>query len=116
MIKNQSPLGQDVTVVVDRPLGTFHPQHPGLYYPVNYGYIPGILAPDGEEQDAYILGVAEPVKCFTGPVIAILRRKNDIEDKWVVAPAGVSFSEEEIRTATAFQEQFFETEIICFSA
>ncbi len=102
------PPGREVTVVVDRPLGSFHPQHPDLYYPVNYGYIPGLFAPDGEEQDAYILGVTEPVERFTGRVIAIIRRKNDIEDKWVVAPAGVSFSEAQIRAATHFQEQFFE--------
>ncbi len=105
------PLGQEVTVVVDRPLGSFHPQHPDLYYPVNYGYIPGLFAPDSEEQDAYILGVTEPVARFTGRVIAIIRRKNDIENKWVVAPAGASFSEAQIRAATDFQERFFEIEI-----
>ena len=31
-----------------------------MYYPINYGYIEGVMAPDGEEQDAYILGVNEP--------------------------------------------------------
>lgn len=30
-----------------------------MYYPINYGYIEGVMAPDGEEQDAYILGVNE---------------------------------------------------------
>lgn len=50
-------IGQTVTVTVDRPLGSFHPQHRDMYYPVNYGYVRGITAPDGEEQDAYILGV-----------------------------------------------------------
>ncbi len=73
-----------VTVIVDRPLGTYHPEHKDLYYPVNYGYVEGIFAPDGEEQDAYILGVDESVGSFTGVVSAVIHRKNDVEDKWVV--------------------------------
>ncbi|MBQ2771027.1 MAG: inorganic pyrophosphatase, partial [Clostridia bacterium] len=59
-------IGRIVTVTVDRPLGSFHPKHPDIYYPVNYGYIEGIMAPDGEEQDAYILGVNVPVDKFIG--------------------------------------------------
>lgn len=50
-----------VTVIVDRAMRTHHPEHPDMYYPINYGYIKGIIAPDGEEQDAYILGVSESV-------------------------------------------------------
>lgn len=53
-------IGDLVTVTVDRPLGSYHPEHPRLYYPVNYGYIEGRLAPDGEGQDAYILGITHP--------------------------------------------------------
>ena len=46
-------LGQNVTVFIDRPMGTYHPKHKDIYYPVNYGYISGVIAEDGEEQDAY---------------------------------------------------------------
>ena len=105
-------LGAIVNVIVDRPIGTCHPSYPDLIYPVNYGYVPGILAPDGEEQDAYILGICEPVEEFTGKVIAIIHRYNDVEDKWVVAPEGAAFTKEEIQGAVAFQEQYFQTEII----
>ncbi len=100
-----------VSVTIDRPLGTCHPNHPSIVYPVNYGFVPGILAPDGEEQDAYVLGVDQPVDSFTGRLIAIIHRKNDAEDKWVVAPHGMVFSKEEIADATYFQEQYFDTEI-----
>lgn len=103
--------GNMVTVTVDRPMGSFHPKHRDLYYPVNYGYIKGIMAPDGEEQDAYILGVAQPVKEFRGRVIAVIHRKDDVEEKWVVAPEEMSFSEEEIRRQVDFQEQYFDIEI-----
>ncbi len=104
-------IGSIVTVTVDRPLGSYHPQHPSMYYPVNYGYIEGTMAADGEEQDAYILGVNEPISKFTGRVIAVIHRENDIEDKWVVAPEGVLFTEEQIAELTHFQEQYFNIKI-----
>ena len=84
-------VGDIVKVVVDRPLGSYHPKHKDMYYTINYGYIEGIIAPDGEEQDAYIIGVDEPVKGFVGRIIAIIHRNNDIEEKWVVAPQNMLF-------------------------
>ena len=105
-------LGNTVKVIVDRPLGSCHPEYSDMIYPVNYGYIEGIMAPDGEEQDAYILGVNVPVKEFSGKVIAIIRRKDDIEEKWVVAPDNISFSSEEIVKQVAFAEQYFDSEIL----
>ena len=104
-------IGKTVTVTVDRPQGSYHPKHPDIYYSVNYGFIEGIMAPDGEEQDAYILGVDVPLKTFTGTVIAIIHRRNDVEDKWVVAPEGQIFTKEEISAATYFQEQYFDSYI-----
>jgi inorganic pyrophosphatase len=104
-------IGEMVRVVVDRPLGTYHPKHADIYYPINYGYIEGLIAPDGEEQDAYILGVHEPVQEFVGKVIAIIHRFDDVEEKWVVAPENATFTKDEIAQQVAFQEQFFRTEI-----
>ena len=105
-------IGNIVKVIVDRPLGSVHPKHNDLIYNVNYGYIPEVFALDGEEQDAYILGVNEPVTEFVGKVIAIIHRLNDIEDKWVVAPEGKSFTKKEIANLVAFQEKFFDIEIV----
>ena len=104
-------IGSIVKVIVDRPLGSFHPKHKDIYYSVNYGYIPDALAPDGEEQDAYILGINEPVKEFVGRVIAIIHRFDDVEEKWVVAPENSSYTKDEIMRQVAFQEQYFSTEI-----
>ena len=100
-----------IQICIDRPLGSTHPNHSDIVYPVNYGYIPGILAPDGEEQDVYLLGVDHPVKEFTGRVIAVIHRRDDVEDKWVAAPDGIFFSEEEIRAQVHFQEQYFQIAI-----
>lgn len=105
-------IGSVVKVVVDRPLGTCHPKYQDIIYSVNYGYIPGILAPDGEEQDAYILGINEPVKEFEGSVIAVVHRLDDVEDKWIVVPEGTTFTKQEIMDQVAFQERYFQSVII----
>ena len=105
-------IGKTVTVIVDRPLGSYHPKHKDLYYPVNYGYIEGVMALDGEEQDAYILGVDKPVENFVGKVIAIIHRENDVEDKWVVVPEHLSFTKEEILKQIHFQEQYFKITVV----
>ena len=105
-------LGMTVTVTIDRPLGSRHPMYEDIVYPINYGFIEGVIAPDGEEQDAYVLGVDLPIEQFTGKVIAIIHRINDVEDKWVVAPENTSFSTDEIEQAVIFQEKYFEYEII----
>lgn len=97
-----------ITVTIDRPLGTYHPEHKDLYYPINYGYIKDILANDGEEQDAYVIGIDEPVKEFSGKLIAIIHRINDVENKWVVAPEDISYTVQEIENLVAFQEKYFE--------
>lgn len=105
-------MGKCVRVVVDRPVGY---QHGDILYPVNYGYIPGTLAGDGEAQDAYILGVSEPIAEFEGQVIAAIRRRDDCEDKLVVAPAGTVLHQGQIAEAVHFQEQYFDSKIIsCF--
>ena len=104
--------GKLVHVTVDRPMGSFHPEYKDMYYPVNYGYVEGVIAGDGEEQDAYLLGVEEPLAEFTGRVIAVIHRINDVEDKWVVAPEGTRLTREEIIAKTQFQEKYFDIEVI----
>lgn len=105
-------IGDIVTVIVDRPLGSYHPEYKEMFYPINYGYIEGIIAPDGEEQDAYVLGVDKAVKEFRGKIIAIVHRFDDVEEKWVVCPENLTFSKEEINEQIKFQEKYFQSEII----
>lgn len=104
-------LEQTVTVKMDRPLGTKHPKH-GFVYEVNYGYIPNTISGDGEELDAYVLGVSEPMDEFTGICVAIIHRTDDDDDKLIVIPNGLTITDEEIESQTAFQEQWFKHVII----
>ena len=104
-------LGQLVTVTIDRPLGSRHPRY-GHLYPVNYGYLPGVRAPDGEALDAYVLGVTVALETFSGPTIALIHRKYDDDDKLVVVPEGFGLTDAQIMNAVAFQEQFFCSSIV----
>ena len=104
-------LGKTVLIKIDRPAGSRHPQHSDIVYPINYGYLPNIMSSDGEEQDVYLLGVDQPVSEYTAKIIAVVYRKDDIEDKLVAAPEGVSFTTKQIRAAIHFQEKFFRSTI-----
>src|SRR5690606_30659506 len=96
-------LGREVEVVMDRPLGSTHPKH-GFEYKANYGFIEGVKAPDGENLDAYFLGVDKPLDRAKGTCIAIAHRKNNDDDKLVVVPIGTEMTDEQIMSAIHFQE------------
>ena len=105
-------LGQTVTVTVDRPVG-FHHVTKGIHldYTINYGFLPGVIGGDGEEQDVYILGIAEPLKQFTGPVIGVVRRRDDNEDKLIAAPEGLRLTGEQMAEAIRFVEKYFDSTV-----
>ena len=86
-------------------------QERGIVYPLNYGYIPGVLGGDGEELDVYLIDVNEPVERFTGRIIGIAHRENDIEDKLIMAPPDKKFTRDEVERAVHFQEQYYNTQI-----
>ena len=104
-------IGKIVEVKMDRPLGTRHPNH-GFMYCTNYGFVPNTVSGDGEELDAYLLGVFEPTETYIGKCIAVIHRINDDDDKLIVVPEGKEYTDEQIRSLTEFQERFFESEII----
>lgn len=108
---NKKYLEKTLEVKIDRPFGSKHPKH-GFIYPVNYGYVPNTISGDGEELDCYVLGVFEPLETFRGKCIAIIHRLDDNDDKLIIVPENKSFSNQEIRALTEFQEIFFKSEII----
>ena len=113
MTNSRDFLDKIVDVIIDKPLGSRHSEkYPNHIYPVNYGYVPNTMSGDNEELDCYILGVFEPLETFQGKCIAIIHRTNDNDDKLIVVPKGRSYSNEEVRALTEFQERFFESEII----
>lgn len=104
-------LNKDVEVVIDRKLWTKHPKY-DFVYQLNYGFIPKTMAPDGEEIDAYVLGITEAIDKCNWTCIAIIKRINDDDDKLIVVEKWKKYTDDEIKKATHFQEKFFESIII----
>lgn len=104
-------LNKTLEIKIDRPMGSKHPKH-GFIYPLNYGYVPNTISGDGEELDAYVLGIYEPLETFTGKCIAIIHRTNDNDDKLIIVPDNKTFTNKEIKVLTDFQEQYFKSTIL----
>lgn len=108
---NKKYLGKSISVIIDRPMGSYHPSN-GKMYPINYGYVPNTISGDGEELDCYILGIFEPIREFKGKCIAVIHRTNDNDDKLVVIPENRNYNNDAIEALVEFQERFFEHIII----
>ena len=104
-------IGKIVNIKIDRPLGSKHPKF-NYHYPINYGFVPGTKAPDGHEVDAYILGINKSISEFTGKCIAVIHRFDDDDDKLIVIPENTTYTNQEIKDLTQFQEKYFKSEII----
>ena len=104
-------IGTEVSGRIDRPLGSSHPRHPEMVYPINYGYVDGVFAGDGAEQDVYVFGTDQSIRTFTGKVVGVLHRLNDCEDKWIVSLNGDTFDRESILESIDFQEQYYMGEL-----
>jgi inorganic pyrophosphatase len=113
MTNSKDFLGKEVTVKIDRSIGDKHSEkYPNHIYPINYGYVVNTISGDGEELDAYILGVFEPLKEFTGICKAIIHRTESNDDKLIIMPKEKNYTDAEIRVLTEFQERFFKSIII----
>ena len=105
-------MGRTVRIVIDRPLGYVHKKEKyTLVYPINYGFIPGVIGGDGDEQDVYLLGVPEPVEEYEARIIGAVRREDDVEDKLIAAPEGAVFTPEEMAAAVEFQEKYYRSTV-----
>lgn len=111
LILTKTFLNKTVEVTIDRQSGSVHPKW-NFEYPINYGFIKNVLAPDGEELDAYVLKVDKPLEKFTGQVVAIIHRLDDDDDKLIVIPENENITDEEIEKSVDFQEKWFKHQII----
>jgi len=104
-------IGKELRIVIDRPIGSKHPDH-GFVYPINYGYIPDTVGLDGEPIDAYVLGITKPVNRFSGKCIAVIHRLDDNDDKLIITNNGKQYDDDQINEMTNFQEKFFTSVIL----
>ena len=86
-------------LVIDRPIGTQHPRHPELIYPLAYGYVEGTTAGDGDGIDIWIGSLGE--RPLTGILCTFDTVKHDAEIKLMVG-----CTEEDIKTILCFYNKF----------
>ena len=67
-----------------------------------------------EELDVYLLGVNEPVEEYAARIIGIIHHQNNLEDKLVASPMGLSYTADEIAKSVHFQEQYYKSDIEVF--
>ena len=110
--------GKTVRIEIDRPVGTRHEKNGNAWeYPINYGYIPGVLGGDGEELDVYLLGVEEPLAHAEVEVVGAVWRADDVEDKLIsVLKGAVRPTLAEATAAVSFQEQYHKSSVEIFDA
>lgn len=106
-------LNTKVNIEIDRPIGTLHPKRENIYYPINYGFVPGLMGGDDEEQDVYVIDSKVKKKSAKVKIIGIVMRLDDVESKWIgVEDENLSYSKSEIESIINFQEQYYETFIL----
>ena len=111
-VLERSYLGKTVHIGIDRPIGyVHHKEKYDLHYPINYGYIPGVLGGDGEELDVYLVGVDSPVDSYPCRIVGIVFREDDVEDKLIGAPVGRAYTAEERAAAVHFQEKYYTSRV-----
>ena len=81
-------------ITIDRPHGSRHPSHPSIIYPMDYGYVNGTSATDGQDLDVFRGTVRTGL---TGAIISVDHRKEDREFKLLY-----DCSPEEIYLANGF--------------
>ncbi|MXW63364.1 MAG: hypothetical protein F4Y00_11195 [Bacteroidetes bacterium SB0662_bin_6] len=81
-------------ITIDRPYGSRHPSHPSIIYPMDYGYVNGTSATDGQDLDVFRGTVRTGL---AGAIISVDHRKGDREFKLLY-----DCSPEEIYLANGF--------------
>lgn len=69
-------------IVIDRPKGKPHPRHPDMIYPLDYGYLEGTTAGDGDGIDVWSGSL--DIKTLTGILCTFDKIKRDAEIKLLV--------------------------------
>ena len=111
-MKPETFIGQKVHIEIDKPLGSVHPEHGDIWFCFNYGYVTRLLGGDGEELDAYLLGVFTPVTAYDGVCIAVIKRRDEDDDKLVVVPEVCEYTDEQILALTEFIERFHDSYLV----
>ncbi len=82
-------------MVIDRPKDSAHPRYPDLIYPLDYGYLSGTQAMDGDGVDVWLGSMTE--SSLVGLAITVDLAKRDTEIKLLLG-----CTQEEIQLVMTF--------------
>ena len=112
-----SYLGKTVEIGIDRPIGYLHSKgEKTLLYPINYGFLPGIIGGDGEELDVYVLGSDRPLESTIGRIVGVVYREDDVEDKLIASIDNTCRTAEDMARAVEFQEKYYTSKVEALAA
>ena len=72
-------LVSESTITIDRPQGTTHPRYPTLVYPLDYGYLSGTKAKDGNEVDVWRGSLPSPAVTAVVCTVDLLKRDTEVK-------------------------------------
>ena len=95
--EEMSRLAATHPIVIDRPKGKPHPRYPDFIYPLDYGYVEGTTAADGNGMDVWI--GSNETRQLTGILCTFDTLKRDAEIKLLLG-----CSADDIETIFKFYE------------
>lgn len=72
-------LAAEAVIVIDRPRGTAHPRYPDQIYPLDYGYLDGTTAADGDGIDVWIGSLADRAVTAIVCTVDLVKRETEIK-------------------------------------
>jgi inorganic pyrophosphatase len=85
-------------IEIDRPKGSAHPHYPAMRYPLDYGYLRGVRADDGDNLDVWV--GSQVARAIVAIVCTLDDVKRDAEIK-----ALLGCTEEEMQIVLSFHNQ-----------
>lgn len=93
-------------VIVDRPRGSRHPRYHDISYPLDYGYLQGTHAGDGDGIDIWSGSAAE--RHVTAVIVTVDLEKRDTEIKILLG-----CTHDEARMLLAFHRNGVQSAMLC---
>jgi inorganic pyrophosphatase len=72
-------LVSESTITIGRPGGTAHPRYPTFIYPLDYGYLQGTKAKDGNEVDIWRGSLPSPAVTAVVCTVDLLKRDTEVK-------------------------------------
>ena len=105
-------IGKRIDVVVERQSADTTKSGPDYILSLGCGQIEGLRSIGGDPQEAYIICKERPSDIFSGKVLAVANRKDDLTDRLIVCDENENYTNADIRKMIDKSEQQHKYRII----